>query len=118
EVLFGGIDVGKGTAVGPWKSDPTKIEIFLNVKEDTPLNEKSVDKLGFVSVMSGAALSVTTGSNDARRLSPGSVIPSLEAASLDAITDKMAGVADNANELITEVRGELQGVGGDARTLL
>jgi ABC-type transporter Mla subunit MlaD len=30
----------------------------------------------------------------------------------------MAGVADNANELITEVRGELQGISGDARTLL
>jgi ABC-type transporter Mla subunit MlaD len=106
------------TAVRPAASDPTKIEILLDVKENTPLNEKSMAKVGFVSVMSGAALSVTTGSNDARRLSPGSVIPSQEAASLDAITDKMAGVADNANELITEVRGELQGVGGDARTLL
>jgi ABC-type transporter Mla subunit MlaD len=68
--------------------------------------------------MSGAALSVTTGSNDAKRLPAGSVIQSQEAASLDAITDKMAGVADNANGLITEVRGELGGVSGDARTLL
>jgi ABC-type transporter Mla subunit MlaD len=118
QVLFGGINVGRVRAVRPAASDPTKIEILLDVKEGTPLNEKSVAKLGFISVMSGAALSVTTGSNDARRLSPGSVIPSQEAASLDAITDKMAGVADNANELITEVRGELQGVGGDARTLL
>jgi ABC-type transporter Mla subunit MlaD len=118
QVLFGGINVGRVTAVRPSAADPTKIEILLDVKEGTPLNEKSVARLGFVSVMSGAALSVTTGSNDARRLSPGSVIPSQEAASLDAITDKMAGVADNANGLITEVRGELQGVGGDARTLL
>jgi ABC-type transporter Mla subunit MlaD len=68
--------------------------------------------------MSGAALSVTTGSNDAKRLPAGSVIPSQEAASLEAITDKMAGVADNANGLITEVRGELGGISGDARTLL
>ena len=118
QVLFGGINVGKVTVVRPAASDATKIEILLDVKEDTPLNEKSVAKLGFVSVMSGAALSVTTGSNDARRLSPGSVIPSQEAASLDAITDKMAVAADNANELITEVRSELQGVSGDARMLL
>ena len=118
QVLFGGINVGKVTAVRPAASDPTKIEILLDVKEDTPLNEKSVAKLGFVSVMSGAALSVTTGSNEASRLSPRSVIPSQEAASLDAITDKMAGVADNANELITGVRSELQGVSGEARTLL
>jgi ABC-type transporter Mla subunit MlaD len=88
------------------------------VKEHTPLNEKSVAKLGLVSVMSGAALSITTGSNDAKRLAPGSTIPSQEAASLDEITAKMAVVADNANGLITEVRGELHGISGDARTLL
>jgi len=118
QVLFGGIDVGKVTAVRPAASDPTRIEILLDVKEGTPLNEKSVAKLGFVSVMSGAALSVTTGSNEARRLPPGSMIPSQEAASLDAIADKMSVVADNADGLITEVRGELGGIGGDAHTLL
>ena len=118
QVLFGGIDVGKVTTVRPAASDPTRIEILLDVKEGTPLNEKSVAKLGFVSVMSGAALSVTTGSNQARRLPPGSVIPSQEAASLDAIADKMSVVAENADGLITEVRGELGGIGGDAHTLL
>jgi phospholipid/cholesterol/gamma-HCH transport system substrate-binding protein len=118
QVLFGGINVGKVTAVRPAASDPTRIEIVLDVKEGTPLNEKSVAKLGFVSVMSGAALSVTTGSNEARRLPPGSVIPSQEAASLDAIADKMSVVAENADGLITEVRGELGGIGGDAHTLL
>ena len=118
QVLFGGIDVGKVTAVRPWSSDPTRIEILLEVKENTPLNEKSVAKLGLVSVMSGAALSITTGSNDAKRLLSGSTIPSQEAASLDEITGKMAVVADNANGLITEVRGELHDISGNARTLL
>jgi len=117
-VLFGGINVGKVTAVRPAASDPTTIELLLDVKENTPLNEKSVAKLGLVSVMSGAALSITTGSNDAKRLLPGSVVPSQEAASLDEIAGKMAVVADNANELITEARGELQGISGGARTLL
>jgi len=118
QVLFGGINVGKITAVRPWTSDPTRIEILLDVKDNTPLNEKSVAKLGLVSVMSGAALSISTGSNDARRLPAGSIIASQEAASLDEITDKMATAADNANGLITEVRGELEGISGDARTLL
>ena len=118
QVLFGGINVGRVTTVRPAASDPTKIEIQVDVKENTPLNEKSVAKLGFISVMSGAALSVTTGSNNAKRLPAGSEIPSQEAASLDAITAKMAGVADNANGLITEVRGELGGISRDARTLL
>jgi phospholipid/cholesterol/gamma-HCH transport system substrate-binding protein len=117
-VLFGGISVGKVKAVRPATADPTKIEISLDVKEGTPLNEKSVAKLGLVSVMSGAALSITTGSNDAKRLPPGSLIPSQEAASLDEIAGKMATVADNANGLITQARGELEGISGDARQLL
>jgi ABC-type transporter Mla subunit MlaD len=117
-VLFGGIDVGKIKSVRPATTDPTKIEILLEVKEGTPVNEKSVAKLGLVSVMSEAALSITTGSNDAKRLPPGSSITSQEAASLDEIAGKMAVVADNANGLITQVRGELEGISGDARNLL
>jgi phospholipid/cholesterol/gamma-HCH transport system substrate-binding protein len=117
-VLFGGIDVGKVKAVRPAVSDSTRIEILLDVKENTPLNEKSVAKLGMLSVMSDAALSITTGSNDAKRLLPGSTIPSQEAASLDEITGKVAVVADNANGLITEVRGELPGISEDARKVL
>jgi ABC-type transporter Mla subunit MlaD len=117
-VLFGGIAVGKVTAVRPGTADPTRIEILLSVKQNTPVNEKSIAKLGIVSVMSAAALSITTGSNDAKRLLPGSSIQSQEAASLDEIAGKMAGVADNADALITQARGELEGITGDARGLL
>ena len=117
-VLFGGINVGTVKAVQPWAADPTKIEILFDVKKNAPLNEKSVAKLGLVSVMSAPSLSITTGSNDAKRLAPGSAIPSQESASLDEIAGKIAGVADNADGLITQVRGELEGITGDARTLL
>jgi len=117
-VLFGGINVGTVKAVQPWAADPTKIEILFDVKKNAPLNEKSVAKLGLLSMMSGASLSITTGSNDAKRLAPGSAIPSQEAASLDEIAGKIAGVADNADGLITQVRGELEGITGDARILL
>jgi len=117
-VLFGGITAGKITAVRPWTTDPTRIEILLEVKQGTPLNEKSVAKLGLTSIMNSASLSITTGSNDAKRLPPGSSIPSQEAASLDEIAGKVAVVADNANALIGQVQGELQGISGDARHLL
>jgi phospholipid/cholesterol/gamma-HCH transport system substrate-binding protein len=117
-VLFGGINTGKVTSVHPWATDPTKIEILLEVKQGTPLNEKSVAKLGLVSIMNSASLSITTGSNDAKRLPPGSAIQSQEAASLDEIAGKMSTVADNANALVTQVKGELEGISGDARNLL
>jgi len=117
-VLFGGIAVGSVKAVRPWATDPTKIEILLEVKQGTPLNEKSIAKLGLVSIMNSAALSITTGSNDAKRLAPGSMIPSKEAASLDEIAGKMADVADSANVLITQAQGELESITGGARNIL
>jgi phospholipid/cholesterol/gamma-HCH transport system substrate-binding protein len=117
-VLYGGINVGKVTAVRPWAPDPTRIEILLEVKKDTPLNEKSIAKVGFTSVMNSAALSVTTGTIDAKRLPPGSVITSQEAASLDEIAGKLAAVADSANGLIAQAQGELNGIAGNVNHLL
>ena len=117
-VLYGGINAGRVTAVRPWAEDPTRIEILLEVKKGTPLNEKSVAKLGFVSVMNSAALSITTGSNDAKRLPPESTIASKESASLDEIAGKLATVADNANTLIVQVEGELNSVTSNVNQVL
>lgn len=117
-VLFGGIKVGNVTSVRPWPSDPTRIEIQVEMKEGTPLNQKSVAKLGSVSVMSEPALLVSTGANDAARIAPGQAIPSQETVTLDEIAAKISTVAGNANDLIIEVKGELGGVSSDARSLL
>ena len=117
-VLFGGINVGRVAAVRPWTTDPTRIEILLEVKKGTPLNEKSVAKLGFVSVMNSAALSITTGSNEAKRLPADSTIASQEAASLDEIAGKLATVADSANTLIAQAQGELNDISGNVNHLL
>ena len=118
EVLFGGINVGKVTSVRPWAADTTKIEILLTVKQGTPLNQASVARLGMTSVMSSASLSITTGTSGARSLPPGSSIPSQEVPSLDELASKMSTAADNANALLVQVRGELEGINDDARTLL
>jgi len=64
--------------------------------------------------MSGAALSITTGANDARRLQSKSTVSSQESASLDKIASKNAGVGDNANGLRhhSQARRRLPGAGG------
>ncbi len=118
EVLFGGIEVGRVNAVRAWNQDPTRIEILLEVKEGTPLNAKSVAKLGSVSLMSSPAISITTGAQDAPRLKPGQAIRSLETVSMDDMTRKLSGIADSAEELITQVQGDLKGISGKAETLL
>jgi phospholipid/cholesterol/gamma-HCH transport system substrate-binding protein len=117
-VLFGGIKAGNVTSVRPWPSDPTRIEILIEIKEGTPVNQKSVAKLGAVSVMSEPALMVSTGTNEADRIAPGHAIPSQESVALDEIAAKIATVAGNANDLIVQVQGELGGISSDARTLL
>ena len=117
-VLFGGIAVGRVTAVRSWTQDPTRIEILLEMKEGTPVNEKSVAKLGSVSLMSSPAISITTGAQNARRLHPGEAIPSQETVSIDDMTRKLSGIADSAAGLITQVQGELKGISGQSQALL
>ena len=117
-VLFGGIAAGKVTAVRPSMEDPTRIEIRLEVRQGTPVNESSIAKLGSVTLMSSPALSIVTGARDARRLEAGQVIRSQETVSMDDMARKVATVADNANGLITEVRVDLKEISGNANTLL
>ena len=117
-VLFGGIEVGRVKTVRASNEDPTRIEILLEVKEGTPLNEKSIAKLGSVSLMSSPAISITTGALEAPRLKAGQVIASQETVSIDDMTRKLSGIADSAEGLITQVQGELKGISGRAETLL
>jgi len=118
DVLFAGITAGKVTAVRPWAEDPTRIEILLQLKKEIPVNERSVAKLGSISFMSDPALMITPGNNKALRLRAGTVIPSQETPSMDEITDEIAALANNANGLVTQAKGELGGISTDAKTLL
>src|SRR5580704_13848385 len=118
DVLFGGIEVVRVKTVRAWNQDPTRIEIVLEVKEGTPVNQKSVAKLGSVSLMSSPAISITTGAQNAQRLAAGQVIASQETVSIDEMTQKLSGIADSAQVLITQTQGELKGISGQAQTLL
>jgi len=117
-VLFGGIKVGQVSAVKPSTEDPTRIEIVFDVKHGTPVNQNSTARVGSVSVMSTPVLQITTGSNDARRLKAGDVVPSEEAVSLDDISKDIGKVAESANALMMELRQEIPGLTDQARTAL
>jgi len=117
-VLFGGIKVGQVTAVQSWSEDPTRIEIVFAVKSGTPVNQKSTARVGTVSIMTTPTLMITTGTNEAPRLSVGAVVSSAESLSLEEIEGRVANVAESADALMTELRREIPALTGDARTFL
>jgi phospholipid/cholesterol/gamma-HCH transport system substrate-binding protein len=118
DVLFGGIKVGAVTAVRPDSQDPTRIEILLDVKQGTPVNAKSVAKLGSVTVITSPVISISMGSNDAPRLPPNSVIASLETISLDDDERKIVGLADSAQGLLESVRTDADDLTHEAQQLI
>jgi phospholipid/cholesterol/gamma-HCH transport system substrate-binding protein len=117
-VLFGGITVGKVTAVAPDASDPSRIGIDLDVKPGTPVNAKSVAKLGSVSLTAGPVISITTGARDVPLLTPGAVIPSEETVSLDDLERKLVALADSAQTLLASIGADLNHITDDTRRLL
>lgn len=117
-VLFGGIKVGQVTAVQPWSEDPTLIEIAFQVKTGTPVNEKSTAQVSTVSIMSSPALSLTTGSNDARRLTAGQAVRSQEVISLEDVTGHVAALADSAQQLMAQLQKEIPPLTRQAQELL
>jgi phospholipid/cholesterol/gamma-HCH transport system substrate-binding protein len=117
-VLFGGMAVGKVSAVAPDTSDPSRIAIDLDVKPGTPVNAKSVAKLGTVSLMGGSVISITTGAKDAPLLAPGSEIPAEETISLDDTQRKLVAIADKAQTLLASVQTHIDDITVDARSLL
>ena len=117
-VLFGGIKVGQVTSVQPAVEDPTRIDICFEVKSGTPINGNSKASVSSVTLMTSPVLSITTGTNDARRLKAGEVVPSEEAVSMEDVTRRAAVLADSTNQLVTELRREIPSITKQARTLL
>jgi ABC-type transporter Mla subunit MlaD len=88
------------------------------VKEGTPVNVKSIARLGTVTLMSAPAISITTGTRDAQLLTAGQTVLSEETVSMDEMARKVSGIVDNANVLMAQVQGELKSIGGQAQVLL
>jgi len=114
DVLFGGITVGAVTSVGPDVQDPTRIEIQMDVKQGTPVNAKCVARLESVTLVTNPVIAFSTGTNDAARLPPGSVIPSEETMSVDEAQRKIVALADSAHTLMDALQTDVK----DAQRLI
>jgi phospholipid/cholesterol/gamma-HCH transport system substrate-binding protein len=106
-VLFGGIKVGQVQSVEPSAEDPTRIEVDFNVRPGTPLNEDSKARAGTVTLMGSPTLLITTGSNEARRLSPGEAVQSEETITINEVAAKVGAAADSAGALLEDLRRDV-----------
>jgi len=117
-VLFGGIKVGQVTAVRPDPGDPTRIEIVFNVRAGTPLNRQSTARVTTVTLMASPSLLITTGTNEAPRLSAGDAVPSEDGLSTSDLARHVGVLADNANGVVLDLRREIPEIAGRLRAVL
>jgi len=118
QVRFGGMKVGSITAIRPWHDDPTKIEVLLEVRGEVPVNADSTAMLTSVSPLGDKYLEITTGSNRARRLSPGATIPSLEPVSLDDLARRASELIPTVQSTFQDVRKDIDQLTGNAQIVL
>jgi phospholipid/cholesterol/gamma-HCH transport system substrate-binding protein len=117
-VRFAGLKAGVITAVRPWKDDPTRIEVVMEVDDDVPVNTDSVAQLASLSALGQNYLEITAGGKDAARLEDGGTVKSAETVTINDITKKLADVADTANVVMTNFNGEFAKMSDDIQKVL
>jgi phospholipid/cholesterol/gamma-HCH transport system substrate-binding protein len=117
-VRFGGMKVGAVTAIRPWREDPTKIEILLEVKGGVAVNADSVAMLTSVSPLGDRHLEITTGSNTAPRIPAGATIPSTEPVSLDDLAKQASALIPNIQATLQDVQKDIDQLTGGAQDVL
>ena len=117
-VRFGGLKAGVVTDIRPWKEDPTRIEVLLEMRRDVPVNAKSVARIASLSALGNNYLEVTPGEMNAPRVEPGGTIDSMETVTLDDLTKKISDVTDTAQDVMKVVQRDFRMVAEDAHVLL
>ena len=118
QVRFGGMKVGSITAIRQAREDPTKIEVLMEVKGGVPVNAESVARLTSLSPLGDKHLEITTGSNKAKRLPPGSTIPSVEPVSLDDLARQASELIPTVQSTFQDVQKNIDQLAGTANSVL
>lgn len=117
-VRFGGLKAGVVTKVRPWREDPTRIEVLMEVRSDVPVNTKSVAKIASLSALGQNYLEITPGEFSAPRIQTDGVIPSVETITLDDITKKISGIADTAQIMMRDVSADFRAAANESKEVL
>ena len=117
-VRFGGMKVGAVTAIRPWREDPTKIEVLLEVRERVRVNADSVAMLTSLSPLGDKYLEISTGTDKARPIAPGATIRSTEPVSLDDLARQASTLIPIAQTTLQNLQKDIDQLTGNAGVVL
>jgi phospholipid/cholesterol/gamma-HCH transport system substrate-binding protein len=117
-VRFGGMKVGAITAIRPWREDPTKIEVLLEVRGGVPVNADSMATLTSLSPLGDKYLEISTGTNKALRIPSGATIPSTEPVSLDDLAKQASALIPTIQFTLQDMQKNMDKLTSNAQVVL
>ncbi len=115
-VRFGGLKVGRVSAVRVDPQDSTRIEVRLEVKADTPVRADSQAAISQLGMLGENYVEIKPGKG--APLSSGSIVPSVETQDLAELMRKMNVLAEQAQPLVADLHKNLNQISVQADKLL
>ena len=109
-VRYGGMMVGKVQKVRVDPGNSTRIEIDLTVNRDAPLKTDSVAKISTLGPLTDNYIELSTGSEHAALLPPGSALASAEAFGLPQLGDAAQAILPDVKAAIQKLNQNLDGL--------
>lgn len=106
-VRFGGMKAGSVGAVHIDPQDPTRIEIDFSIGRHIPLKTDSVAKITSLGPLGDNYVELTTGTRNAPKAPPGSVVKSQEMFSFNDLTNTLAGLQPMVQQVLTKLNQRL-----------
>jgi phospholipid/cholesterol/gamma-HCH transport system substrate-binding protein len=106
DVRFGGVQVGKVTAIGPDPDDRTRIRVTAVVKGHVPVNDGSIASIEQVTLTTEKHLEISTGGADQRLHESGDILTSsaggglFDVPDLEGVTTRLEVMLDGINVLL------------------
>jgi phospholipid/cholesterol/gamma-HCH transport system substrate-binding protein len=109
-VRYGGLTVGKVHRVRVDPGNSTRIEIGLTVNRDAPLKTDSVAKISTLGPLTDNYIEITTGSEHAALLQPGSALRCAEAFGLPQLGDAAQALMPDVQSALQKLNQNLDGL--------
>lgn len=109
-VRYGGMIAGRVEHVRVDPADSARIEIEIQVNRDTPVKTDSVAKISTLGPLTDNYIEIATGSRQAARLPPGSVLASAEAFGLPQLGDAASAMMPQLHSALEKLNQNLDGL--------